>query len=136
LVYQEAREGFQCWDEVSEGLDAQIDYETVMAPQVSGGNLDKIIINMDSHVLKRFKSAYKDITQLEVADKKYITSVYFHTLFLYTITKNRKYNILQEEENGDKAVEIEVYLRDLFSSFYSEFILNFGTNDLLQMIGD
>lgn len=136
LVYQEAKEGFPSWDEVSDGLDADIDFETVMAPQVSGGNLDKIIINMDSHVLKRFKSTYKDITQLEVADKKYITSVYFHTLFLYTITKNKKYAIQQEEENGDKAVDIEVYLRDLFSSFYSEFILNFGTNDLLAMIGD
>lgn len=136
LVYQEAKEGFPSWDEVSDGLDADIDFETVMAPQVSGGNLDKIIINMDSHVLKRFKSTYKDITQLEVADKKYITSVYFHTLFLYTITKNRKYAIQQEEDNGDKAVDIEVYLRDLFSSFYSEFILNFGTNDLLAMVGD
>ncbi|WP_276360197.1 hypothetical protein [Daejeonella sp. H1SJ63] len=136
LVYKEPKEGFLIWDEVSEGLDGEIDYETVMAPQVSGGNLDKIIINMDSHVLKNFKSKYKDQTQLEVAEKKYISSVYFHTLFLYTITKNRKYSIHQGEDAQDKEVDLETYLRDLFSSFYSEFILNFGSNDLLQMIGD
>lgn len=136
LVYKEPKEGFQVWEEVSEGLDAEIDYDTVMAPQVSGGNLDKIIINMDSHVLKNFKSKYKDQTQLEVAERKYISSVYFHTLFLYTITKNRKYSIRQGEDAEDKEVDLETYLRDLFSSFYSEFILNFGTNDLLQMISD
>jgi len=59
--------------------------------------------------------------------------VYFHTLFLYTITKNRKYAITREGDD-QKEVDLEVYLRDLFSSFYSEFILNFGTNDLLQLV--
>lgn len=51
---------------------------------------------MDSHVLKNFKSKHKEATALEVADKKYISSVYFHTLFLYTITKNRKYAIVKD----------------------------------------
>jgi hypothetical protein len=135
LVYKETREGFQTWEQVSEGIDADIDYATVMAPQVSGGNLDKIIINMDSHVLKHFKAKHKDPAALEIADKKYISSVYFHTLFLYTITKNRKYAISKEGDD-QQEVDLEVYLRDLFSSFYSEFILNFGTNDLLQMISE
>lgn len=134
LVYKEAKEGFQTWEAVSEGIDSDLDYETVMVPQVSGGNLEKIIINMDSHVLKNFKAKHKDATSLEIADKKYISSVYFHTLFLYTITKNRKYGITKDEDN--KEVDLETYLRDLFSSFYSEFILNFGTNDLLQMISE
>ncbi|NEU09374.1 hypothetical protein GZH53_13700 [Flavihumibacter sp. R14] len=136
LVYKEPTDGFQTWEEVSIGVDSEIDYDTVMAPQVSGGNLDKIIINMDSHVLKNFKSKYKEQAQLEVAERKYISSVYFHTLFLYTITKNRKYSILQEEGNTEKVVDLESYLRDVFSSFYSEFILNFGSNDLLQMISE
>lgn len=136
LIYKESREGFQTWDEVSEGLDEEITYETVMAPQVSGGNLDKIIINLDSHVLKTFKSKFKETDQLEVAEKKYISSVYFHTLFLYTITKNRNYSIIQGEDNNAREIDLETYLRDLFSSYYSEFILNFGTNDLLNAIGD
>lgn len=135
LVYKELKDGFQTWEEISEGIDSELDYETVMVPQVSGGNLDKIIINMDSHVLKNFKSKYKESTQLEVAERKYISSVYFHALFLYTITKNRNYGIVKEGDENTE-VDLETYLRDLFSSFYSEFILNFGTNDLLQMISE
>ncbi|HZY39395.1 MAG TPA: hypothetical protein VFE53_22220 [Mucilaginibacter sp.] len=135
LVYKERKDGFQTWEEVSEGIDSEIDHATVMVPQVSGGNLDKIIINMDSRVIKNFKSKYRDAGALDVADKKYISSVYFHALFLYTITKNRKYGIVQEGENN-KEIDLETYLRDLFSSFYSEFILNFGTNDLLQLINE
>jgi hypothetical protein len=135
LVYKEAKEDFQTWEAVSEGIDTEFDYDTVMVPQVSGGNLEKIIINMDSHVLKNFKTKHKETTALEIADKKYISSVYFHTLFLYTITKNRKYGITKEGDDN-KEVDLETYLRDLFSSFYSEFILNFGTNDLLQMISE
>ncbi|WP_293307750.1 hypothetical protein [Pedobacter sp. UBA5917] len=136
LVYKEPKEGFLTWDQISEGIDAEMDYDTVMAPQVSGDNLEKIIINMDSHVLKNFKSKYKDQSQLEISERKYISSVYFHTLFLYTITKNRKYTIYQGLDSKEEEVDLQVYLRDLFSSYYSEFILNFGTNDLLQMISE
>ena len=55
---------------------------------------------MDSTVLHNFKSKYRRASQeqLEIADRKYITSVYFHTLFLYTITKNRKYEVYQRDE--------------------------------------
>jgi len=103
-----------------------------MIPQVSNDNLEKVVINMDSKVLKDFKRQYKSQDQLEIADRKYISSVYFHTLFLYMITKNRKYSVVQD----DKPIEIESYLQDLFASYYSAFILNFGTNDLLQGISE
>src|SRR5690606_9860693 len=103
---------------------------TVMVPQVTDGNLESVVINMDSTVLKDFKSQYKSQDQLDVAERKYISSVYFHTLFLYTITKNRQYSI-KKGENGDEPVEVESYLQDLFSSYYSAFILNFSTNDCL-----
>ncbi|WP_198659590.1 hypothetical protein [Nubsella zeaxanthinifaciens] len=135
LVYKEKKDDYSTWDEVEEGLDDKVDYDVVMIPQVSGDNVDKIVINMDSHVLKNFKSNCKSQDQLEIADKKYISSVYFHTLFLYTITKNRKYTIYQTKEH-EEEVDLGIYLKDLFSSFYSEFILNFGTNDLLQMVGE
>ncbi|TCC94601.1 hypothetical protein EZ428_05215 [Pedobacter frigiditerrae] len=135
LVYKEKKEDYLTWDEVEEGLDDKVDYDIVMIPQVNGDNIDKIIINMDSHVLKSFKSSYKNQDQLEIADRKYISSVYFHTLFLYTITKNKKYAIHQTKER-DEEVDLSSYLKDLFSSFYSEFILNFGSNDLLEMMGE
>lgn len=132
LVYQEKKEGYQTWDEVGEGIGTDISFDTVMIPQVSNDNLEKVVINMDSKVLKDFKKQYKNQNQLEVADRKYISSVYFHTLFLYMITKNRKYSVVQD----DKPIEVESYLQDLFSSYYSAFILNFGTNDLLQGISE
>lgn len=135
LVYKEKKDEFPTWDEVADGLDSKLDYDVVMIPQVSGDNIDKIVINMDSHVLKNFKSSRKTQEQLEIADKKYISSVYFHTLFLYTITKNRKYEIHQFKER-DEEIDLGDYLKDLFSSFYSEFILNFGSADLLDLIGD
>ena len=76
--------------------------------------------------------------QLEFADRKYIISVYFHTLFLYTITKNRKYRIIiQEGDNREEPIEIGTYLKDLFESYYSEFILNFGgMEEMMQGLGE
>lgn len=136
LVYKDKKDDYQTWEEVAAGIDSDISYETVMVPQVSEDNLEKVIINMDSTVLKDFKSQYKSQEQLEVAERKYISSVYFHTLFLYTITKNRKYSIMKQGESSDEPIEVETYLQDLFSSYYSAFILNFSTNDLLQGIAD
>lgn len=79
-----------------------------------------------------------DQNQMELADRKYITSVYFHTLFLYTITKNRKYRITQTSENNEEhSIDIGTYLKDLFTSYYSEFILNFGgMEEMMQGLGD
>lgn len=116
-----------------------MNFETIMYPLVvNGESLERIYINMDGRILKNFKSKYKNISedQIEVADKKYISSVYFHTLFLYTITKNRKYKLVQEKNGKDEDVELNDYLKDLFDSYYSEFILNFGTNELMQGLGD
>ncbi len=63
-----------------------MDYETVMHPLLDGDMLDKIYINMDSSVLKNYKSKLKNVTteQNELADKRYISALYCHTLvFVY-----------------------------------------------------
>ena len=74
---------------------------------------------------------------MQLADQKYIAPVYFHTLFLYTITKNLKYKFAQEEDTGDSDVELDDYLKDLFESHYAEFLLNFSTADgVLQLLED
>lgn len=140
LVYKESKEGFSTWEQVEEALNEEINWGTVIVPQVSGDNLEKIYINMDSNVLKSFKSKTKNPSeeQMELADRKYISSVYFHTLFLYSITKNRKYRIVQQTENNkEDYVELETYLKDLFESYYSEFILNFGgAEEMMQGLGE
>ena len=142
LAYQNSKDegNIVTWEEVEDATSETMEWKTVMFPMVSGDNLEKIYINMDSNVLKNFKSKTKNPNedQLAVADRKYITSVYFHTLFLYSITKNRKYRIMQEKENNQEDyVELETYLKDVFESYYSEFILNFGgAEELLQSLGD
>ncbi|MFA5668673.1 MAG: ATP-binding protein [Balneolaceae bacterium] len=139
LVYKKEKEGFLTWEKLEDaGID--IGWETVMHPLATGDTLETIYINMDSTVLRDFKSKYRRASQeqLEIADRKYITSVYFHTLFLYTITKNRKYEIIQKDKQGNEnQIDIASYLRDLFESYYSEFILNFGgMEELMDSLGE
>jgi hypothetical protein len=136
LVYKDKKENAITWEQFEESMSEGMDYSDVMYPSAKGENLEEIFINMDSNVIKTFKSKNKNasLDQMEVADKKYISSVYFHTLFLFTITKNRKYII--SKENDDNPIDLSDYLKDLFQSYYSEFILNFGSEQLMQSLGD
>jgi hypothetical protein len=139
LAYKDSKDGYVTWEQVEAATSDAMDWQTVMFPMVSGDNLERIYINMDSNVLKSFKSKTKNPNeeQLILADRKYISSVYFHTLFLYSITKNRKYRIKQQKEEKEDDVELETYLKDVFESYYSEFILNFGgAEEMMQGLGD
>ena len=129
------------WEDVEEATSLDIDFKTVMIPEAEGESLNSIFINMDSTVLKNFKSKYSNPNeeQLEIANRKYYTAVYFHTLFLYTITKNRGYQINQKNENTNLFEEVDLgqYLKDLFDHYYSTFILNFGGMDeMMQGLAD
>ena len=112
-----------------------------MVPEAEGENLNSIFINMDSSVLKTFKAKDRNPNeeQITLANRKYYTTVYFHTLFLYTITKNRGYQIKQKKENQERYDDVDVaqYLKDLFDHYYSTFILNFGgMEEMMQGLGD
>ncbi|WP_297311012.1 hypothetical protein [Neptuniibacter sp.] len=135
-VFESPKEGFKGWGD----LDfVEMDYSTVMHPFVEGDKLDTIFINMDSSVLKTYKSKLRSEEQLLVADKRYVSAVYFHTLFLYMISKNRKYQITKPMlENTDSYAEIDLseYLKDIFDSYYSEFLLNFEMNTLIEALAD
>ena len=129
------------WDGVEEATGLNVDFKTVMVPEAEGDTLKRIFVNMDSTVLKSFKTKYKNPNQeqLELSNRKYYTSVYFHTLFLYTITKNRGYQISQKMEGKEEVEDIDLgqYLKDLFDHNYSTFILNFGgMEEMMQGIGD
>lgn len=137
LVYETAPEedpNAMTWEKLGEtGL--QMDWAVPMHPFVGeDGNLEKVLINMDSSVLRNFvtRQGAIGIDQKELAEKKYISSVYFHTIFLFSITKNRKYELKQ----GEKDIDLQDYLRDVFSSHYSEFLLNFGMEDLISTMAD
>lgn len=129
------------WSSVETATGLEIGFGTVMIPDAEGDTLKRIFINMDSSVLKNFKSKEKNINQdqLELANRKYYSSVYFHTLFLYTISKNRGYEIKQKIEGKEEFEHVDLgqYLKDLFDHYYSTFILNFGGMEtMMQGIGD
>ncbi|MBT3039178.1 MAG: hypothetical protein KME37_09590 [Candidatus Thiodiazotropha sp. (ex Codakia orbicularis)] len=135
-VFESPKEGFKCWEE----LDfVQMDYATVMHPFVEGDKLDTIFINMDSTVLKTYKSKLRSEEQLVVADRRYVSAVYFHTLFLYMISKNRNYQIMRPNSNNSDTyddVDLSEYLKDIFDSYYSEFLLNFEMSTLIESLSD
>lgn len=137
LVYKEASDDSPdelTWEKIGES-GIEMDWDIPMQPYVGeDGNLEKVFINMDSRVLRNFISRQGAIgvDQKELAEKKYISSVYFHTIFLFSITKNKNYQL----KRGEMTVDLQDYLRDVFSSYYSEFLLNFGMEDLMSTMAD
>ncbi|ANO53255.1 hypothetical protein BA177_13890 [Woeseia oceani] len=135
-VFEAPKEGFKCWGD----LDfVEMDFSTVMHPFVEGDKLDAIFVNMDSSVLKTYKSSLRSEEQLMVADKRYVSAVYFHTLFLYMISKNRNYQITKpktDDANSLEDVDLSEYLKDIFDSYYSEFLLNFEMSTLMETLAD
>lgn len=90
---------------------------------------------MDSSALLNYRSALKTEDAITVAEKRYLSAVYFHTLFLFAITKNRKYQIQREEnEMGSESVEVTEYISDLFTNAYAQFLLNFDTQELISAL--
>jgi hypothetical protein len=142
LLHKESKdEKTITWEVFENQTGEEMKYETVMFPDAKGETLTRIFINMDSNVLKSFVSKNKNPSeaQIALAERKYISSVYFHTLFLYTITKNRGYQISKpiEGKNETDPVDLASYLKDIFDNYYSTFILNFGgMDDMMQGLGD
>ncbi|HUU00984.1 MAG TPA: hypothetical protein VM425_06050 [Myxococcota bacterium] len=132
LVYREPHDSHLTWQQFEDRTGEEMDWSVIMHPLVEGDKLSAIWINMDSNVLKSHKGLIRSITeeQIELAEKKYVSSVYFHTLFLFTIAKNRHYTIHREEAE----VDLGDFLKDVFSSYYSEFLLNFGTEQLMESL--
>ena len=141
FAYQEERRnrnGEITWEQVETATGENMDYNTVMYPMVNGEKLESVYINMDSTVLKNFKAKTRNPSQeqLNIADQRYIASVYSHTLFLYSITKAHKYEIVQEENGRDSDIELGTYLKNLFDSYYAEFIVSFGFDEIMQLLED
>lgn len=137
LVYREAKEGCVTWSQVEEATGESMSDKTVMFPFASGDSLERIYVNMDSIVLSNFKNKKKglDANAIEVIDKKYFSSVYFHTLFLYIIAKGQGFRFSKDLNGAEQDIDLGTFLISIFDGSYSEFILNFGgTNELYEMI--
>ena len=137
MVYKEPNPGDPyrvTWDKLA---DLGMTRDTVVVPFVEGESLDRVYINMDSKALLSYRSKLTGGEVIEVAEKRYVSAVYFHTLFLYTITKNRKFGIIKQhtdEQEEDELVEIKDYISDLFETFYAQFLLNFDTQELIAAL--
>ena len=134
MVYKEPHEGRITWEKL-EANSISMDYDIVVYPLVDGETLSELYINMDSSVWLSHKAKLAKEETINVAEKRYLSAVYFHTLFLYTITKNRNYSIVGQHESEEKKdVEITEYIADLFKTFYAQFLLNFDTQELITAL--
>lgn len=143
-VYKKGREettSSQDWQTVEENTGEEFNYETVLFPYCNGEDkLEKIFINMDSHILKNFisKNGSKNEEQINVCKNKYISTVYFHTIFFYSILAKEKYGISKEDSDkkSRKEIELQSFVKDFFETPYSEFLLTFGSENLITMLAD
>lgn len=119
------------WEEINEG-GVEMDYPTVVFPYVEDDKLARIYVNIDSTVLKDFRGKAKSAKMSELAERRYISAVYFQTLFLFATTKSRKYDFQRGEGDSREDVDLAEYVSDLFSSSYAQFLVNFDTADLLE----
>ncbi len=119
------------WD-TYEAQGISMDYKTVLYPYGEGDKLEKIYVNLDSNVFLEHRKKLTSEDQLITAQKKYLASVYFHSLFLYMITKKKGYIISSTKDGQEDDVTIDEYIRDLFDSYYSDFLLNFGMEQLMN----
>lgn len=140
MVYETARDGLpdgvKVWEDV-EAAGQSMTHGTVVCPVAGEDGLEQVLINMDSSALLNFRSSLTSIEQIEVADKRYFSAVYFHTLFLYAITKNRGYELQRDGLDAmeePSPVEITEYISDLFSSAYAQFLLSFDTSELMSAL--
>jgi len=138
MVYKQARDGLSgkvmTWEKLDQsGID--MSHETVVHPLADEDGLGSVYINMDSTALLNYRSGLKTEEAISVAEKRYFSAVYFHTLFLFAITKNRRYSLHQEVNDADDvSIELTDYISDLFTNSYAQFLLSFDTQELISAL--
>ena len=137
LVYKEAKNSEDekermTWEKF--GTVGEMGYENIVYPLAEGDTLVKVYINMDSTVLKNYKASKTSEELLSLAEKRYITTVYFHTLFLFTISKNRRYTMRQIVDGQEEEKDLVEYIKDVFENYYSQFLLNFEMQPLIESL--
>lgn len=118
------------WD----NLSFEMDHKTVVHPLAAGDKLEKIYINLDSSVFLNHRKKLSNANQIEIAQRKYLASVYFHVLFLYMTSKSRGLSF-QIGQDG-KDLTVDEYIKEVFDSYYSDFLLNFGMENLMAALED
>ncbi len=133
LCSKEGDAEHKSWDEIQEA-GVEMNHETVVFPFEDDGKLSRIYVNMDSRILKNFNTSARSSEAVELAERRYISSVYLHTLFLFATMRSRKYELRRNDDQSDGEVELAEYVSDLFSSSYAQFLLNFDTANLIDAV--
>lgn len=134
LCSRDGGQGRKSWEELGEaGID--MGFDVVVLPFVDEDKLSRIYVNVDSSVLRDFNTRAKSAEAAELTERRYISAVYFHTLFLFATTRSRKYDMRREQGDTMHDVETAEFVSDIFSASYAQFLLNFETSDLLDAIG-
>ena len=136
-VYKETGRGDRTWKNL-EDSGIEMDHDVIVqAVSDETHVLTDIYVNMDSNVLLGHRTALRTQEAIEVADQRYTSAVYFHTLFLYTITENRKYRMRRDGDAGQQEdVSVADYLHDVFRHHYAEFLLSFEMDQLMNALED
>lgn len=135
LCSQAGGPGVKSWEDINASGMVEMDHSTVVYPLVDEDKLAGIYINLDSGVLKDFKSKAASPEAAELAERRYISAVYFHTLFLFATTRSRNYELSRMEGDQREEIDLPDYVSDLFKSSYAQFLLNFDTADLIDALG-
>lgn len=134
LCSRDGGEGRKSWEDLGEA-GIEMGYDTVVRLLIDDDKLSQIYVNVDSSVLKDFNGRAKSAEAAELAERRYVSAVYFHTLFLFATTKSRKYDMQREEGDVTHNVDVADYVADIFSASYAQFLLNFETSDLIEAMG-
>lgn len=133
LCSRDGGPGLKTWDELNEA-GIEMSFNEVVFPLVEEEKLSRIYINIDSKVLKDFNTRARSPEAIELAERRYISATYFHTLFLFATTKSRNYDLKRMEGSIEADVDLAEYVSDLFRSSYAQFLLNFDTTDLIDAV--
>lgn len=131
MVYRDQDRGKITWDKLEQN-GIEMNHDIIVQLFEEEDSLKTVYINMDSKVLLSHRSKLTGESAIDIAEKRYVSAVYFHTLVLYTITKNRKYSLQQGEDERTKS--IPEYISDLFGTFYAQFLLNFDMQELVTAL--
>ncbi|CAA6825848.1 MAG: Unknown protein [uncultured Thiotrichaceae bacterium] len=134
-VYKEKTDNNTSWGDINY---IDFDYDTVMYPYLEEDKLESIFINMDSTIIKNHMGKLRNEDELNLSKRRYLSSVYFHTLFLYMINKNKGIQISESSEASGKNEELELpdYLMKIFDGSYTEFLMNFEVSALMESLSD
>lgn len=80
-----------------------------------------------------YRKKLKNEEQIIVSQKRYIPSVHIHSLFLYMVIKKKNHRLSLTIENNYEEIIIDDYIRDVFDSYHSDFLLNFGMEQLMEV---